>query len=101
MTYLTRRGSLAAAGALLAGSAAAQRITAANVTPHRLTPENGARLRILRPARFVEPDEVIFNANTRKFTQATGIEVRVDYVGWDDMPAQTAVTANTGHRGTY
>ena len=96
MTQLTRRASLAAGAALLATPIGAQGITAANVAAPRLTPENGARLRILRPARFVEPDEVIFNANTRKFTQATGIEVRVDYVGWDDMPAQTAVTANTG-----
>ncbi len=96
MTRLTRRGSLAAGAALMAGQAAGQTIPTATATPPRLIPEPGARLRVLRPARFVEPDEVIFNANTRKFSQATGIEVRVDYVGWDDMPAQTAVAANTG-----
>ena len=100
--HLTRRAagaslmSYAGGAGLLARPATAQGIVAAQVTPPRLTPEAGARLRVLRPARFVEPDEVIFNANARRFTQATGIEVRIDYVGWDDMPAQTAVTANTG-----
>ena len=29
--------------------------------------ENGATLRLLRPAKFVEPDEIIFRANTAKF----------------------------------
>ena len=96
MTQLTRRGSMAAAAALITGQASGQSIPTAAVTAPRLTPEPGARLRILRPARFVEPDEVIFNANTRRFTERTGIEVRIDYVGWDDMPAQTAVAANTG-----
>ena len=96
MTQLTRRGSMAAAAALITGQASGQSIPTAAVTAPRLTTEPGARLRILRPARFVEPDEVIFNANTRRFTERTGIEVRIDYVGWDDMPAQTAVAANTG-----
>jgi multiple sugar transport system substrate-binding protein len=97
MNSFTRRGSLAVGAALVAaGQAVGQGIPAANTPPPRLTPEPGARLRVLRPARFVEPDEVIFTANTRKFSQATGVEVRVDYVGWDDMPAQTAVAANTG-----
>ena len=96
MTQLTRRGSMSAAAALITGQASGQSIPTAAVTAPRLTTEPGARLRILRPARFVEPDEVIFNANTRRFTERTGIEMRIDYVGWDDMPAQTAVAANTG-----
>ena len=57
---------------------------------------SGASLRILRPARFVEPDEVIFRANTAKFQQTTGIETRVDFVGWEDIRQQTAVASNTG-----
>ena len=51
---------------------------------------------MLRPARFVEPDETIFRANTAKFQQATGIETRVDFVGWEDIRQQTAVASNTG-----
>jgi len=62
----------------------------------KLSPENGASLRILRPARFVEPDEVIFRANTAKFQQATGVQTRVDFVGWEDIRQQTAVASNTG-----
>ena len=62
----------------------------------KLPPENGASLRILRPARFVEPDEVIFRANTAKFQQTTGIETRVDFVGWEDIRQQSAVASNTG-----
>jgi multiple sugar transport system substrate-binding protein len=50
----------------------------------------------LRPARFVEPDEVIFRANSAKFTKQTGVEVKVDLVGWEDIRQQTAVSANTG-----
>jgi multiple sugar transport system substrate-binding protein len=98
----TRRGALqlgAATAAALAAAreAAAQpRIQAAQVEAPRLPIESGASLRLIRPTRFVEPDEVIFRENTQKFAQATGIPVRVDFVGWEDIRAQTAVTANTG-----
>ncbi|TCZ64044.1 ABC transporter substrate-binding protein [Roseicella aquatilis] len=92
-----RRGAMAlGAGLLLGGTPAARAIATADVPPPRYTPESGARLRVLRPARFIEPDEAIFNANTRRFTARTGIEVRVDYVNWDDMPVQVAVAYNTG-----
>jgi multiple sugar transport system substrate-binding protein len=66
------------------------------VAAPKLARENGATLRILRPARFVEPDETIFRANSAKFQQATGIETRVDFVGWEDIRQQTAVASNTG-----
>ena len=58
--------------------------------------EKDATLRILRPAKFVQPDETLWNANTKKYTELTGIPVRVDFVSWEDMRPQTAVTANTG-----
>ena len=98
---ITRRGALGlGAGALAAaaagGEAAGQQIKAANVEAPRLPLENGATLRVIRPTRFVEPDEVIFRENTAKFAQATGVQVRVDFVGWEDIRSQTAVTANTG-----
>jgi multiple sugar transport system substrate-binding protein len=88
MPPITRRGTMAAGATLFAAGASGAEL--------RLIPEPGARLRVLRPSRFVEPDEVIFNANTRRFTERTGVEVRVDYVAWADLPAQTAVAANTG-----
>lgn len=97
---ITRRQSLAlGAGAVaagLAGQASAQAITRADVAAPRLPIENGATLRMLRPVRFVQPDEEIFRANCARFSAATGVQVRVDFVGWEDITQQTAVTANTG-----
>ena len=102
MAHITRRRALqlgAAAAATLAAArdvAAQSRIQAADVSAPRLPIENGASLRMLRPVRFVQPDEDVFRANAAKFTQQTGVQVRVDFVGWEDISQQTAVTANTG-----
>ncbi|MBN9089434.1 MAG: extracellular solute-binding protein [Reyranella sp.] len=101
MVFIIRRREAMAFGAMaaalaLARQATGQSIPVANVAAPKLTPENGASLRVLRPARFVEPDEVIFRANTEKFTKATGISVKVDFVGWEDLRQQAAVSANTG-----
>ena len=98
MTFsITRRlvGSLGAG--LVAGEAMAQsNIVAANVAAPRLPLESGATLRVLRPVRFVQPDEDVFRANAARFTAATGVQVRVDFVAWEDITQQTGVTANTG-----
>jgi multiple sugar transport system substrate-binding protein len=101
MNIITRRNALALGGAALAagtlgGPAAGQGIQRADVQAPNMPLENGATLRLIRPTRFVEPDEVIFRENCAKFTRETGVEVRVDFVGWEDIRAQTAVTANTG-----
>lgn len=58
--------------------------------------EKGATLRVLRPTKFVDADQTMFDENTAAFTKATGVQVRVDYAGWEDLRPQTAVTANTG-----
>ncbi|MBK1656796.1 ABC transporter substrate-binding protein [Paracraurococcus ruber] len=92
-----RRQAMAlGAGLLTAGALPARAIPAADVQPPRYALERGARLRVLRPAKFIDPDEAIFNENTKRFTDRTGIEVRVDYVNWPDMPVQVAVAYNTG-----
>ena len=86
MTYIiTRRDTLrlAAGGAALAALAervAAQPVPRAEVAAPKLPIENGATLRILRPARFVEPDETIFRANTAKFQQTTGVELSLIHI---------------------
>lgn len=99
MHIITRREALRLSAAALAASAvareAAAQIPASDATL-KLPIESGASLRILRPARFVEPDEVLFRENSARFQQQTGVQVRVDFVGWEDIRAQTAVTANTG-----
>ena len=93
---ITRRTALALGGAtLMAGQAGAQ-IVAQPATPPNLPIEAGATLRMLRPVRFVQPDEDTWRANCARFTAQTGVQVRVDFVGWEDITQQTAVTANTG-----
>src|SRR5947207_3180776 len=48
------------------------------------------------PVRFVKADEDVFRANAARFTEKTGVEVKVDFVGWEDINQQTAVTSNSG-----
>ena len=99
----TRRNAFGLSAAAMAAAAAAehaqaqaQTINAAEAPAPRLPIESGATLRMLRPVRFVQPDEEVFRANCARFTQQTGVQVRVDFVGWEDITQQTAVTANTG-----
>ena len=96
---ITRRSLLAASAALAASeqALAQSRVQATpGVTAPRFAIESGATLRMLRPVRFVQPDEDVWRANCARFTQQTGVQVRVDFVGWEDINQQTAVTANTG-----
>jgi multiple sugar transport system substrate-binding protein len=100
---ITRRQALvlgASAAALAAGGARAQapasKVKAADVAAPKLEIEKGASLRMLRPVRFVQADEDVFRANVKAFSDKTGIEVKVDFVGWEDINQQTAVTANSG-----
>ena len=100
---ITRRDALA-----LGVSAAALAATGASGADRRRTSrppmlprrsfaiEKGASLRMLRPVRFVQADEDVFRANAAKFTEKTGVEVKVDFVGWEDINQQTAVTSNSG-----
>jgi multiple sugar transport system substrate-binding protein len=63
---------------------------------YKAAPEKGAKLRILRWKRFVQGDEDKWAENTKKFTQATGIDVRIDAEGWEDVRPKAAVAANVG-----
>ena len=51
---------------------------------------------MIRPAKFIDPDEVYWKENTKKFTEKTGVDVKVDFVSWEDLRPQLAVMANTG-----
>src|SRR6202171_5188724 len=98
---ITRRDALGlglAAAAWAATGATAQTastIKAADVPAPALPIEKGASLRMLRPVRFVKPDEDVFRANAAKFTEKTGVEVKVDFVGWEAINQQTSGTPNT------
>ena len=102
MYDITRRDALAlgaSAAALAVTGASAQTasaIKAADVPAPKFAIEKGASLRMLRPVRFVQADEDVFRANAAKFTKETGVEVKVDFVGWEDINQQTAVTSNSG-----
>ena len=96
----TRRDALGlgvSAAALYAMGASAQStIKAADVPSPNFKIESGARLSMLRPVKFVQPDEDIFRANAKRFADKTGVEVKVDFVGWEDINQQTAVTSSSG-----
>jgi len=81
-------GALGAGSALFADEALAQQF--------KITPEKGAKLRVLRWKRFVQGDEDMWAENTKKFTRATGIDVRIDAEGWEDVRPKAAVAANVG-----
>ena len=59
-------------------------------------PEKDAKLRVLRWSRFVQGDIDAYMINVKKFTEKTGVEVRVDNEGWEDVRPKAAVAANTG-----
>ena len=59
-------------------------------------PEKDAKLRVLRWSRFVQGDIDAYMVNVKKFTEKTGVEVRVDNEGWEDVRPKAAVAANTG-----
>ncbi len=67
-----------------------------NPTPPDYPIEDGAKLRVLRPSKFVQGDEDLFNANSKKFTDQTGVPVTVDNQSWEDLRPLTSVSANVG-----
>ena len=95
---ITRRKVLAGGAGLIAGAAGARLIGSrpAIAQDLKFEPEAGASLRLLRWKRFVQGDEDQWMANTAKFTEATGVQVRVDNEAWEDVRPKAAVAANVG-----
>ena len=89
-------GSASVAATATLGSSAALFSPLANAQTLTLKPEKGATLRVLRWSRFVQGDIDAYMANVKKFTDKTGIPVRVDNEGWEDVRPKAAVAANTG-----
>jgi multiple sugar transport system substrate-binding protein len=85
----------AAAGTALGAGAIWAPVVHAQTTP-AYRAEKGAKLRVLRWSRFVQGDIDAYMVNVRRFTEKTGIEVRVDNEGWEDVRPKAAVAANTG-----
>ena len=89
-------GSAGVAAAATVGTGAAVFAPAVHAQALALKPEKGAKLRVLRWSRFVQGDIDQYMINVGKFTEKTGIEVRVDNEGWEDVRPKAAVAANTG-----
>ncbi|HJP97128.1 MAG TPA: extracellular solute-binding protein [Rhodanobacteraceae bacterium] len=87
--FLQSATALGVAGPLLRSGPAHSAVT-------KWTPEQGASLRLLRWKRFVQGDEELFMANTRHFTELTGVEVRVDSENFEEVRPKAAVAANVG-----
>jgi multiple sugar transport system substrate-binding protein len=102
MSNVTRRTVLGW-GAALAGAAASGRVFTAHAQGQpaggykgQFKPEQGAQLRLLRWSGFVKADEEVWNQHTKKFTDATGVPVQVEYITWEDVRPKAALAANLG-----
>ena len=97
MPKITRRSALKALSATTLAAAGGtlldREVAAADL---RYPPEKGAALRLLRWKRFVQGEEDQFMANTRKFIETTGVQVRVDSENFEDIRPKAAVAANVG-----
>jgi multiple sugar transport system substrate-binding protein len=89
-------GSASVAAAATLGTGATVFAPAVHAQSLQFKPEKGAKLRVLRWSRFVQGDIDQYMKNVAAFTAKTGIEVRVDNEGWEDVRPKAAVAANTG-----
>jgi len=99
MERFTRREAIKALGAATVAAAGPSGMLsgrASAASEYHVVPEKGAKLRVLRWKRFVQGDEELWLANTRKFTEQTGIEVRVESENFEDIRPKAAVAANVG-----
>ncbi len=98
MKDFTRRNSLKVGAGLIAGAAVGTKLRPAfaQEPTFDVKPEAGATLRVLRPAKFVAGDEKLWLENTEKFTAETGVQVKVESQGWEDLRPKSAVAANVG-----
>jgi multiple sugar transport system substrate-binding protein len=93
--FLESTAGAAAGTAIGAGAIVAAPAVYAQAAP-AYKPEKGAKLRVLRWSRFVQGDIDQYMKNVAAFTAKTGVEVRVDNEGWEDVRPKAAVAANTG-----
>jgi multiple sugar transport system substrate-binding protein len=91
MTHQTRRRDLLKAGTGAALGTGLVGAPAVHAQAWNNVPEKGAKLRVLRWSRFVQGDIDAYMVNVKRFTEKTGIEVRVDSEGWEDVRPKAAV----------
>ncbi len=101
MSKFTRRqvvqgASSFALGAAVASPAALLEAARAWAADSPWKPESGASLRMLRWKRFVQSEGEAFQASLDAFTKATGVKIRLDSEGFEDLRPKAAVAANIG-----
>jgi multiple sugar transport system substrate-binding protein len=100
MSKFTRREVLKSSAGVALGAAVATpaMIYAARAWAEEAPwkPENGAELRLLRWKRFVQSEGEAFAAAVDAFSKATGVKVRVDSEGFEDLRPKSAVAASIG-----
>jgi len=96
MAEFSRRDALRALGAAGLAASSGALLRPVHAVDLKYTAEKGAELRVLRWKRFVQGEEDQWLANTRKFTEATGVHVRVDSENFEDIRPKAAVAANVG-----
>jgi multiple sugar transport system substrate-binding protein len=98
MQQVVRRDALKALGAATIAASGAMSLgrTIAGAANLRYAPEKDAALKVLRWKRFVQGDEDQWAANTRKFTDETGVTVQVESVNGEDLRPKGAMAANVG-----
>jgi multiple sugar transport system substrate-binding protein len=84
------------AAGMVAGAAGGVLGRRAQAADMPFAPEKGAQLKVLRWTKFVPGDQTGFEENTKKFTEATGIKVDIEYQSWEDIRPKAAVAANVG-----
>lgn len=99
MNKFTRRQTLKMmAGGAMAATVPASLLNAAKAfaedSPWK--PEDGASIRVLRWKRFVQSEGEATEALLKAFTDATGVEIRIDSEGFEDLRPKAAVAANIG-----
>ena len=96
MAMQTRRDFLISAGAVAAVSALGITDKAVASTELAFKPEDDAELNVLRWTQFVPAEEKRWMANTKKFTELTGIKVQMDRASFEDIRPKAAVAARVG-----
>src|SRR5262249_26616627 len=95
MGTFSRRDAIKALGATAVATAVSTPAVRAAPEYH-VTPEKGANLKFLRWKTFVQSDEDQWLANTRKFTEQTGIQVVIENVNVSDITAKAHMAPSVG-----
>src|SRR5258708_40379768 len=99
MGDVKRRDALILGGGALAGATFGPALIGrAQAAEWTVKPEANASIRVLRWKRFVQGDEDKWMENTANYTKATGVKVRVDHEGWEDMNPKAGLACSVRAR---